>query len=86
MISITRSGIIKLCNIYKKFSHDVFGQTLKYTAQHFVYCKMNLATIDFLNFSDFYCFAFKICLHVIFSAFRSIAWVTSLNKLTSELT
>ena len=35
---------------------------------------MILATIDFFNFSDFYCFGVKICVgDVICSAFRSIA-------------
>ena len=35
---------------------------------------MILATIDFFNFSDFYCFAVKICVRdVICSAFRSFA-------------
>ena len=35
---------------------------------------------DFFNdFSDFYCFAVKICVRFVISAFRSIAWLTSLT-------
>ena len=39
-----------------------------------------LLGIDF--FTNFYCFAVKICVR----AFRPIAWLTSLKKMTSELT
>ena len=43
--------------------------------------------IDFFNdFSDFNCFAVKICILDVISAFRSIEWLTSLKKLTSEFT
>ena len=42
--------------------------------------------IDFFNdFSNFYCFAVKICVRDVISAFRSIAWRTSLKKMTFEL-
>ena len=37
--------------------------------------------IDFFNdFSDFYCFALKICVLDVISVFRSIAWLTSLKN------
>ena len=39
-----------------------------------------------IDFSDFYSFAIKICVRDVISAFRSIAWLTSLEKMTSELT
>ena len=40
-----------------------------------------LLGIDFFNdFSDFYCFAVKICVRDVISAVRSIAWLTSLKK------
>ena len=46
---------------------------------------MILATTDFFNFSEFYCFAVKICvLDVICSAVGLIALLTSL-KMTAEL-
>ena len=36
---------------------------------------------DFVNdFSDFYCFAVKISVRDVISAFRSIAWLTSLKN------
>ena len=45
-----------------------------------------LLGIDFFSdFSEFYCFAVKICVRGVISAFRSIAWLTS-KKMTSELT
>ena len=52
---------------------------------------MNLPTwllgIDFfINFSDFYCFAVKICVSDVIFAFWSFAWLTLLKKMPSELT
>ena len=45
-----------------------------------------LLGIDFLNdFSVYYCFEVKICVLDVISAFRSIAWLTSLKKMTSEI-
>ena len=39
----------------------------------------------FNNFSDFYCFAFRISVRDVISAFRLIALLTSLKKMNSEL-
>ena len=46
-----------------------------------------LLGIDFfIGLSDLYCFAVKICVRDGISAFRSIAWLNSFRKRTSELT
>ena len=39
-----------------------------------------------IYFSGFYCFAVKIYVRDVVSAFSAIAWLTSLKKMTSELT
>ena len=45
-----------------------------------------VVSIDDSYDSDFYSFAIKICVRDVISAFRSLAWLTSLEKMTSELT